>query len=390
MKSDSHRTKHIWIVACLAAALASAATVTAEEPYRTDVFVSGDDGYHTYRIPALLTTDKGTLLAFCEGRKGSRSDSGDIDLLLKRSTDGGKTWSDPQVVWDDGPNTCGNPCPVQDRTTGTIWLLLTWNDGRDREHAIKTYESIDTRRVFVARSDDDGQTWSKPTEITETTKRPAWGWYATGPGVGIQLQRGPRTGRLIVPCDYSHTRPDGKIGYGSHAIFSDDHGRSWQLGGPIGPDTNECQIVELVDGTLLMNMRNADRSKKTRAIATSRDGGLTWSAVDHDPALVEPICQASFLRYTARPHSDRNRLLFSNPGRKDRRADLTVRMSYDEGRTWPVARLLWANPTAYSCLTVLPDDDIGCLFEAGRDHSYQRIMFARFTRRWLTETETKP
>jgi len=145
----------------------------------------------------------------------------------------------------------------------------------------------------------------------------------------------------------------------------------------------------LTDGTLMMNMRNYDRSQTCRAIATSRDGGVTWSDIHHDPALVEPICQASFLRYTARPDSDRNRLLFSNPGRKDKRADLTVRMSYDEGQTWPVSGLLWADPTAYSCLTVLPDGDIGCLFEGGRDHSYQRIMFARFARHWLTDTETK-
>ncbi len=390
MRDLSQMKTNTLITVCLLGTIFLPAVALAETPNPTDVYVSDTDGYHTYRIPALLTTEKGALLAFCEGRKGSRSDSGDIDLLMKRSEDGGKTWSNPQIVWDDGSNTCGNPCPVQDRTTGTIWLLLTWNDGRDKESQIKNYTSLNTRRVFVAHSDDDGRTWSTPEEITETTKRSAWGWYATGPGVGIQLERGPWQGRLIVPCDCSDMSPDGQVGYGSHIIFSDDHGQTWQLGGLIGPNTNECQIVELIDSTLMINMRNADRAKKTRAIATSRDGGLTWSKVYHDPALVEPICQASFLRYTAKPKSDQDRLLFSNPGRQDKRADLTIRMSYDEGQTWPVTRLLWANPTAYSCLTVLPDGDIACLFEGGEKHSYERIMFARFTCNWLTGTEIKP
>jgi sialidase-1 len=341
----------------------------------TDVFTGGRDGYHTYRIPALVVAGDGVLLAFCEGRRGGRSDAGDIDLLTKRSTDGGKTWTPQQVVWDDGENTCGNPCPVVDRTTGTVWLLLTWNHGKDTESQIMQNTAKDTRRVFVVSSDDNGLTWSKPREITGEVKRPEWTWYATGPGIGIQLTAGEWKGRLLIPCDHSCAEASGSNAYGSHVIYSDDHGRTWQLGGIIRPAVNECQVVELTDGTLLINMRNYDRSQTTRALATSTDGGLTWSAIRHDPTLVEPVCQASLLRYATKPP----RLAFSNPahGESGKRQDMTIRVSMDEGRTWPIRRVLWPGPAAYSCLAVLPDGDLACLFEAGEKNPYERIVMAR-------------
>lgn len=362
-----------------------AQTGTSEQPYYTDVFVSGKDGYHTYRIPALLVAKNGTLLAFCEGRKNSRRDYGDIDLLLKRSDDGGKTWSNQQVIWDEGTNTCGNPCPVVDQATGTIWLLMTWNRGDDDENAIKKGAGKDTRRVWVSRSEDNGITWSKPSEITNTVKQPHWRWYATGPGVGIQLQQGPWKGRLVIPCDHSaipsQSDPNG---YNSHVIISDDHGKTWKLGGVIRPMVNECQVVELTDGTLMLNMRNYDRSKTTRALASSSDSGITWSQVVHDPALIEPLCQASFLRYSWPDADGKSRLLFSNPASTNKRVEMTVRLSYDEGKTWPVSKLLYTGPSAYSCLATLPDGDIACLYEAGQEHSYEEIAFARFSIDWLT------
>ncbi|CAK9102345.1 Asparagine synthetase [glutamine-hydrolyzing] 1, partial [Durusdinium trenchii] len=218
---------------------------TAAEPMTTDVFVSGVDGYHTYRIPGLVVSNEGTLLAFCEGRRNDRRDHGDIDMLLKRSTDGGRTWSKAILVYEEGGTesvTIGNPCPVVDRTTGTIWLPFC----RDND------------RVFVTSSDDDGLTWTPPREITATVKANNWDWYATGPGHGIQLQYGPHKGRLVIPCDCREKLKDGswdKRGR-SLVIYSDDQGQTWKRGQATELGMNECEVVERRDGTLLLSMRN--------------------------------------------------------------------------------------------------------------------------------------
>ena len=348
-------------------------------PKQTDVFVSGEDGYHTYRIPSVIVTAKGALLAFCEGRKTGGGDSGDVDLLVKRSTDGGKTFSKQQIVWDDRQNTCGNPCPVVDRTTGTIWLLLTHNLGTDHERQIVAQKSQGTRTVWVAKSTDDGLSWSKPVEITDTAKRPDWTWYATGPGCGIQLKEG----RLVVPCD--HIATDGQ--WASHVITSDDHGATWKLGGSAPPKTNECEVVELADGRLMLNMRNYNRQHRCRAVATSGDGGLTWSEVSYDETLVEPVCQASIRRYSPAKDDGKGRILFSNPGETDTRKELTIRLSRDEGKTWPVGKVPWPGPAAYSCLAVTPDGTILCLYERGVKRPYEKITLARFGLPWLTDGE---
>jgi sialidase-1 len=350
----------------------------ARLPQQVDVYKSGRDGYNTYRIPALVVTKKGTVLAFCEGRKDSGGDTGDIDILLKRSADGGKTFSAQQVVWDDGPNTCGNPCPVVDRETGSIWLLLTQNLGTDHEHNIITRTSKGTRTVWVSKSDDDGVTWSNPVEITKDVKRSDWTWYATGPGAGIQL----KSGRLVIPCD--HIESESRAYY-SHVIFSDDHGATWKLGGMAGPATNECETVELADGTLLLNMRNYDRRQKARAVARSSDGGATWSAVAHDDTLVEPVCQASIRRYRLPSTGQPGAILFSNPAETGVRKELTIRLSRDEGHTWPVGKVLWPGPAAYSCLATLPDGTILCLYERGLKGANEKITLGRFSLEWLLD-----
>jgi len=343
----------------------------------TVVFRSGDDGYHTFRIPSVIVTQKGTLLAFCEGRKKGRSDTGDIDIVLRRSSDNGATWSPLEVIWDDGENVCGNPCPVIDRDTGTIWLVLTYNLGVDSEHEIMGGKSESTRTVWLMKSVDDGTTWSTPLEITETAKKSDWTWYATGPGVGIQLKK---SGRLVIPCDYA----DMESGeWGSHVIYSDDHGSSWKIGGTLFPKCNECQAIERSDGSVLINMRSYHGLNR-RAIATSSDGGVTWSDVTHDDTLIEPVCQASLLRYTGLGDGGRNRVLFSNPADKQR-IKMTIRLSYDDCSTWTVGKLLYEGPSAYSCLTVLPDKSIGCLYEKGSEHAYETITFAVFNLEWLTD-----
>ncbi len=343
---------------------------------KSDVFVSGADGYHTYRIPAVIKAADGRLLAFAEGRKSGGGDSGNIDLLLKHSTDGGKTWGPAQVVWDDADNTCGNPCPVLDETTGTLWLLLTHNLGTDRERDIPARTAKGTRTVWVAHSKDHGATWTKPVEITAATKLPEWTWYATGPGVGIQIKHGPHAGRLVIPCDHNYDDPvDKKHLSGSHAIYSDDHGATWKLGAPIRPKVNECQVAELFDGkgTLLMNMRS-NHGRNVRAHALSNDGGVTWSALADAPALVEPVCQASLLRHEL--GGGRGVLLFSNPAAKTR-IQMTVRSSADQGATWTEVAPLHAGPSAYSSLVSLAPDLIGCLYENGEKRPYERITFAR-------------
>lgn len=338
------------------------------------VFVSGREGYHTYRIPALVVTQKGTLLAFCEGRKHSSGDTGDIDLLLRRSFDGGITWGKTQVVWDDGPNTCGNPCPVVDPRTGTIWLLLTHNLGTDSEGAIVSGTSKATRTVWVSKSQDDGASWTSPVEITRSVKRPEWTWYATGPGIGIAL----RSGRLVVPCN---NMVAGSKAQQSHVILSDDGGKTWRLGGVVGPHCDESQVVELADGRLLLNMRSY-RGDQRRGVAISSDGGETFPSPVPDEALVEPVCQASILGIVGH-----NNLVFSNPA-STRREHMTVRLSTDGGTTWAYENVLHTGPSAYSCLAQRQDGTLACLYEKGLKNPYETIALARFSRDWLVEPTT--
>ena len=345
----------------------------------TTLFQRGEGGYHAFRIPALIVSPEGTLLAFAEARKNSLSDSGDIDLVLKRSTDNGKTWSRMEVIWNDGEHTCGNPCPVVDQSTGRIWLPLTWNDGRDHANQIKNRTGRNTRRVFMSYSDDDGVTWQKPYEITDSTKKPEWTWYATGPGNGIQLKLGPHKGRLVIPCDHNVTL-DGKVVRRAHAIYSDDHGKTWQLSEPIGVKTNECAVVELAGGRLMMNMRSY-HGKNRRAIAFSDDGGATWSEETLDPALIEPVCQASLIRVSPPAEGKQGQLLFSNPASK-KRDKMTVRLSRDEGATWSAARLVTPGKAAYSSLAMLKNGQVGLLYEQGGSQTIEFVVFdlKQFTR----------
>lgn len=349
----------------LFALLLGASSAVAAEPVQIPVFISGQDGYHTFRIPSVIITQKGTVLAFCEGRKNGRGDTGDIDLVMKRSTDGGKSWGKLEVVWDEADNVCGNPCPVIDAKTGTIHLLLTHNLRADTEAKIVGGTSTGSRTVWIAKSTDDGVTWSKPIEITKSVKKPEWTWYATGPGIGIQL----KSGRLLVPCD---SKSDGGKVRESHVIYSDDAGKSWKIGGVVGPKCNECQAVELADGKVMLNMRS-DMGNNRRKIAISADGGETFSKPVDDDALIEPVCQASILRLPG----EKSGLLFSNPA-STKRERMTVRRSRDDGKTWAEPLLLHSGPSAYSCLTSLPGGEVGCLYERGTKSAYEEIVFAKW------------
>ena len=349
---------------------------SASELQQTDLFIGGEGGYTVYRIPALLTTPKGTLLAFVEARKDSWEDQGHIEILMRRSSDEGKTWTPPQLVKRDGTNAVSNPTVVVDRDTGTIWLLLV----RTSTMKYKNVDAIEkvTGRVsdvWVMHSNDEGAAWAGPTDITRSVNQRGWNRVLPGPGVGIQL----RSGRLVIPCVHFNK----EVGT-DFIIYSDDHGKSWRQGHSIEGKMDEDQIVELADGSLAINMRNYD-DKGHRGIAISKDGGLTWSKPVSDPTLIEPTCEASFIRYTQSPPFGKNRLLFSNPASPNDRVRMTVRLSYDEGRTWPVSKLLNAGGSAYSCLTVLPDMRIGCLYENGRHRAAEKVTFARFSLQWLTD-----
>jgi len=357
---------------------ASAGRNSGDGSGATVVFQSGEGGYDTYRIPSLLNTRENTLLAFCEGRKNSRGDTGDIDLLCKRSNDFGKTWSEQRIIWNDGANVCGNPCVVEDRHTGEIHLLLTHNLGTDSEQEIIHHTAESTRTVWICSSRDDGRTWSPPVNITDSVKPISWGWYATGPGVGIQMRVGEYTGRLIIPCDHSYADPQGDVrggpyGYGSHIIFSDDHGETWQTGGAVRPKVNECQVVELSDGILLLNMRSY-HGDGCRMHAWSYDGGINWTDPVPVPELVEPVCQASLIRVD-KPDSGSDTLIFSNPAHPENRVQMTVKMSTDGGESWPDTKLLHPGPSAYSSLTMLGEDTAACLYEKGEEHPYETITF---------------
>ncbi len=368
------------------------------------LFVSNDGSFKRYRIPSLLVTKKGTLLAICEGRVDGGGLAGNIDLVLRRSLDAGRTWQPLQKIADLGDDTLGNPCPVVDRETGTIWLPFTRSPGQFTEAQIVAGQSSGPTTVWITRSDDDGTTWSEPRDISATTRQSDWGWYGTGPGVGIQLA----SGRLLIPS--YHTEPGSGM-YRSHAIFSDNHGVTWKHGETVGEHTAECQAIERHDKAVVLNMRGTNK-QFFRSTAISRNGGQSWSELQLDRNLPEPACQASLLSLSdsgerdgvslpvesasnrgadATPLAKTTSWLFCNPPGSTRR-NLTLRMSRDEGRSWSVAKLIDSGPTEYSSLAELPGGQIGLLYELSRTGQTYRpeLHFARIPTSWLMHSESEP
>jgi len=359
---------------------------TDKTPQQTIVFQKGENGFDTYRIPAITIAADGTLLAFAEARRNSGSDTGDIDMVVKRSEDGGRTWSEMATVWDDGDNVCGNPSPVVDQESGRIVLALTWNKGSDHENEILARTSSDTRKVFLTVSDDNGRTWSLPEDITSQTKDQEWTWYATGPCHGIQLQ----SGRIVVPCNHGIFKDGQPAGYESHVIYSDDIGETWHIGGIVKGFSNESTVAVTGDGSLMINMRTGGDDREAngfaRKVALSHDQGLSFDEAYYDPGLQEPVCQASLISYSCR--KDRF-LLFSNPDNASNRVNLTLKLSRDDGGSWEKVLTLAEGPSAYSDICVFPNGDVGVLYETGKDSPYETITFARVSRRTVHSTGKK-
>ena len=353
-------------------------TLNEVEEFKT-LFKQGEGDYACFRIPAVVTTNNGAILAFCEARKRSCSDTGDIDLVMKKSTDNGLTWSELKIIWDDGDNVCGNPAPVVDLETGKIHLLLTWNNGKDHESQIINGTSIQGRDIYHLASNDNGETWSSPHNITSTVKLPGWTWYATGPVHGIQLKNKEFKGRLVIPCD--HIEKESKKYY-SHIIYSDDHGKSWKLGGTTPQDeVNECTVAELNNGDLLLNMRNyARKMEQMRQVAMSKDGGESWIEQRFDLQLPEPRCQGALLSV------DRKRkklLLFTNPSDLKSRINMTLSVSKDNGTTWYKKIPIYKSHSAYSDLVELFNGNIFVLFEAGHQSPYEGIHYKIISKKEL-------
>jgi sialidase-1 len=360
------RIKNFFIFCLLVTVMIFFVPRTSDAQSPQTVFQPGTEGYTCFRIPAILQTSKGTLLAFAEARKNSCKDEGRIDLVLRRSTDKGHSWGPLILVWSDGANTCGNPVPVLDRKTGTILLLMTWNLADDAIRAINAGTSKDTRRVYLTRSTDDGLHWQTPAEITSQVKPSSWGWYATGPCHGIQITKGKYEGRLVVPCDYIEAGRNVHHVSHSHVIWSDDGGAHWKLGGvPDLPNVNESSVAELSDGSLLLSMR----SKPYRRMARSTDGGATWSVDPTDSTLFDPACQGAIL------NGSRKDVYFSNPY-APARANMTIHLSEDDGRHWLRSYQVYKGPSAYSDLVMPDDHHIAILYEAGLSKPYEGIVFA--------------
>ena len=360
---------------------------------QTLVFHKGENGYREMRIPGIVLSKQETLLAFAEGREGG--DRSRTDIVLKRSRDGGKTWGPMQRVLkksqeETDTRVWANVCPVADAVTGTIFLFVQrFPDGPVEMRAWEALRRYGTIRTMVTKSTDDGLTWSPPLDITEQiTDVTSDMGRKTGPGTGMQTS----DGRLVVPFAFGP-----EMESETAIVYSDDHGETWKIGGRVESRSTETQVVELNDGSLRMDSRNRgpeEKPRHCRYYSISRDGGVTWTEQVRDEALLDTACQASIWRHPFRPKGqDRDPILFANPASTFQlRANMTVRMSYDDGNSWPVARTVYPGPCAYSSLVSLPDGTVGLFYENGdkQENRYARMSFARFDLEWLTQGSVSP
>lgn len=365
-----------------------AASACAAEPQFSDVFTAGKEGYPSIRIPSVVVTKMGTVLAFAEGRQ-KHSDQAENDIVMKRSADGGATWSALKLIQDDSANSLNNPTAVVIESGRVLLMYQRIPAGiSERSKQIEAgYDGEKVYRTLLVTSDDDGVTWSAPQDVTRGTKRgdrPVT--IATGPGIGIQLTRGEHKGRVVMPFNEGPYNV-----WNNYAAFSDDDGKTWKFGenapgafvtdakGGQRSQVNEVQMVEQSDGSVRLNTRQF-AGAKVRKTAVSKDGGVTWSPVVEVPELRDPSCMASIFRYSFDDAEGKGRVLYSGPDSL-KRENGTVHLSTDDGATWKAQRVLFPGSFGYSVLTKLADGTVGCLFETD---GANRIVFARFPVDWVS------
>ncbi len=356
------------------------------------VFVSGTEGHKSYRIPAIIDLPNGELLAFAEGRVHGAGDFGDINIVMKRSRDKGKTWSALQYIAEFDTLQCGNPAPVVDLTDprypkGRIFLF--YNTGNNHEGEVRKGKGY--KQVWYKTSTDGGHTWSEAVDITLQVHRPKqpqidprynfnedWRTYANTPGHVMQFRSGKYKGRIYVAANHSAGPPQShSTDYDAHGFYTDDHGETFHLGASLGlPGSNESTAAEISGGRLMINSRNQKGDIRARIVGISSDGGQSWDTVYFDRNLPDPVCEGTILTLSKRKPSE-NIIAFCNAADEKNRDHLTLRISYDDGRTWKKKIEIYSDPSrrdasAYSDIVQLDKKRIGVLFEKD---GYSQIVF---------------
>ena len=350
----------------------------AQKPWiqTTDLFVQGEAGVHSYRIPALIQTGRGTLLAVADARRDSSRDlPGRIALVIRRSVDEGRTWTAARTLVQPAEGGVGDASLLLERGRNRVWCFFAYGPpgiGFKSSRA-GTPTGPSTLQVHAIHSDDDGQNWSASEDLTPQIKDPAWQGLFVTSGMHIQTSKG----RFLLPLVVR----DGAGIVSARDAYSDDAGKTWRVGESLGSGTDESKVVELKDGAILQNFRDGE----TRLAGHSRDGGVTVYDLRHEPALIDPVCNAGF---TLDTHSGQNIVIFTNPASRVREK-LTVRLSFDNGQTWPDSRILFAGPSAYSSVVSLRDGTIAVLYERGDVSSTEKITFARFNLAWVSGTANR-
>ncbi|MDP3434609.1 MAG: sialidase family protein [Bacteroidota bacterium] len=362
------------------------------------VRAASQDKTDTYRIPGLVTTSKGTLIAVYDNRYNNSKDlQEDIDIGMSRSTDGGQTWQPMKVIMDMGEyggrsqrlNGIGDPCVLYDHKTHTIWVAGLWMSGSAPDKMLwwaskPGMKPEETGQFILVKSTDDGLTWSQPINITSQIKDPAWQLLLQGPGSGITMT----DGTLVFPAQFkadlgTKSLDGGQFTCHSTIVYSKDQGKTWQIGTGAKSNTTEAQVVELADGSLMLNMRDdRNRSDKGetngRAVAVTTDLGKTWiKHASSNSALQEPNCMASIISANLEINGKMQQVLFfSNPDSKTVRSHMTIKASLDGGLTWPKTYQVELNSESgygYSCMSMVDDKTIGILYEGVKDLYFQKV-----------------